>query len=122
MREVLKVTTQESPQMKRTPLDVTTGSIDWRARAELDEIEELNVRNVQDPKDYDRFKSQLEKLAKPWFDSNYEATFSNSQTIKEDVDPNEKSFISQEQRERMMKGTLNLHELSMPKIPEYEGI
>lgn len=76
---------------------------------------------MQDPKEFDKFKEQLEKLAKPKFDSNYETTFSNSRTIKEDIDPNG-SYMNQEQRERMMKGTLNLHELTLPKIPEYEGI
>ena len=74
--------------MKRTSLDITTGSIDKRARAELDEIEQINHRNIQDPKEFDKFKEQLEKLAKPKFDSNYETTFSNSRTIKEDIDPN----------------------------------
>ena len=68
----------ESPEVKRTSLDITSGSIDKRARAELDEIEQINKWNVQDPKDFDNFKEKLEKLAKPKYDSNCDNTFKQS--------------------------------------------
>lgn len=48
---------------------------------------------------------------------------SSSQTIKEDLDPNEGSYMSNEQRERAMKGTLKFDEINnLPTIPEYEGM
>jgi len=58
MKEALKQQQDypQSPAMKRTSLDITTGSIDKRAWAELDEIEQINHWNVQDPKEFDKFK------------------------------------------------------------------
>jgi len=41
-----------SPIMKWTALDVTSGSIDKRARAELDEIEQMNNKVGTYPEDF----------------------------------------------------------------------
>ena len=79
--------------MKRTALDVTSGSIDKRARAELDEIEQMNNKVGSYPQDFEQFKEKLEKMAHPKFDHSY-GQLENSYTIKEDVDPNERTYMS----------------------------
>ena len=39
------------------------------------------------------------------------------------MDPNEGTYMTNEEKQKVMKGTLNLHDIkNMPTIPEYDGI
>ena len=110
----------DSPDGK-TGLDVTTGSIDRRAKAELEEIETMNDRNSVAPKNLQEFvesvrmsrdevnrEAQKQEERFSSFPPNPNLTGGSS--IKEDIDPNG-SILSDAQREKAMKGSIKLSEI-----------